>query len=95
LDANTGGVGVELGSHHLEVWQSLVNILTLGIVHQGVAFPVLWWMLDTRGNSNSDERMRLLETFAQWFPTAKVNYLCTEREFMGKLGCAISCSNLL
>ena len=25
------------------------NILTLGIVHQGVAFPVLWWMLGAIG----------------------------------------------
>jgi hypothetical protein len=60
------------------------NILTLGIVHQGVAFPVLWWMLDKRGNSNSDERMRLLETFAKRFPTARVNYLCADREFIGQ-----------
>jgi hypothetical protein len=24
------------------------NILTLGIVHEGVAFPVLWWILDKK-----------------------------------------------
>lgn len=60
------------------------NILTLGIVHQGVAFPVLWWLLDKKGNSNSDERMRLMETFAKRFPTARVNYLCADREFIGQ-----------
>ena len=60
------------------------NILTLGIVHQGVAFPVLWWMLDKRGNSNSDERMRLMETVTKRFPVAKVNYLCADREFIGQ-----------
>lgn len=60
------------------------NILTLGIVHEGVAFPVLWWLLDKKGNSNSDERMRLLETFAKRFPTARVNYLCADREFIGQ-----------
>ncbi|MBM0740138.1 IS4 family transposase (plasmid) [Phormidium sp. CLA17] len=60
------------------------NILTLGIVHEGVAFPVLWWLLDKRGNSNSDERMRLMETFAKRFPTARVNYLCADREFIGQ-----------
>lgn len=59
------------------------NILTLGIVHQGVAFPVLWWLLDKRGNSNRDERMRLMEVFVKRFPTAKVNYLCADREFIG------------
>lgn len=60
------------------------NILTLGIVHQGVAVPVLWWLLDKKGNSNSDERMRLIETFHKLFPSAVVNYLCADREFIGQ-----------
>lgn len=60
------------------------NILTLGIVHEGVAFPILWWLLDKQGNSNSDERMRLMEQFHQRFPTAQVNYLCADREFIGQ-----------
>ena len=60
------------------------NILTLGIVHEGVAFPVLWWMLDKKGTSNSDERMRLMETFSQMFPDAQVAYLCGDREFIGQ-----------
>lgn len=60
------------------------NILTLGIVHEGVAFPVLWWMLDKKGNSNSDERMRLVEQFCKLFPTAQVCYLCGDREFVGQ-----------
>jgi hypothetical protein len=33
------------------------NILMLGIVHNGVAYPIVWEMLDKKGNSNSDERM--------------------------------------
>jgi len=67
----------KFGSH----WH---NILTLGIVHEGVAFPVLWWILDKKGNSNSDERMRLMETFHKRFPQAQVNYLCADREFIGQ-----------
>ena len=31
----------------------------LGVVHEGVAFPLVWCLLDKRGNSNSDERMTL------------------------------------
>ena len=67
----------KLGAH----WY---NILTLGIVHQGVAFPVLWWLLDKKGNSNSDERIRLMETFHKQFPTAVVKYMCADREFLGQ-----------
>ncbi|BAZ37515.1 putative transposase [Calothrix sp. NIES-4101] len=53
-------------------------------MHEGVAFPVLWWLLDKRGNSNSDERIRLMETFHKRFPTAVVSYLCADREFVGQ-----------
>jgi len=60
------------------------NILTLGIVHEGVAFPGWWWMLDKKGNSNSDERMRLLEAFEKLFPNAEVRCLCGDREFVGQ-----------
>ncbi|XGV98788.1 MAG: IS4 family transposase [Leptolyngbya sp. BL-A-14] len=67
----------KFGSH----WH---NILTLGIVHEGVAFPVLWWLLDKQGNSHSDERMRFIETFHKRFPTAVVEYLCADREFIGQ-----------
>ncbi|MEY3298775.1 MAG: hypothetical protein RLZZ597_2035 [Cyanobacteriota bacterium] len=41
-----------LGSVHF-------NILMLGIVHEGVALPLFWTMLDKQGNS--DERIDLLE----------------------------------
>ncbi len=40
----------------------IFNILTLGIVHQGVAFPLLWWMLDKKGNSHTQERVDLLRS---------------------------------
>ncbi len=35
------------------------NILMLGVVDEGVAYPLLWEMLDKKGNSNSNERMDL------------------------------------
>ncbi len=33
------------------------NILILGIVHDGVAYPIVWEMLEKKGNSDSEERM--------------------------------------
>lgn len=64
------------------------NILMLGIVHEGVAFPVMWTMLDKRGNSTSDERMDLLERFEQVFPDADIHCLTGDREFIGKEWCS-------
>lgn len=60
------------------------NILTIGMVYEGVAFPVLWWMLKNKGNSDSDERMRLMETFYKLFPVAQVRCLCGDCEFVGQ-----------
>jgi hypothetical protein len=52
------------------------NILTVGIVHEGVAIPILWWMLSKKkGNSNSDERMRFIEEMLKIFPTALIRCL--------------------
>ena len=67
----------EFGSH-------CYNILSIGVVHQGVAFPLLWWMLGKKGNSNSDERMRFIEQLLKIFPDAQIRFLCADREFIGQ-----------
>lgn len=59
------------------------NILLLGVVHNGVAFPLFWWMLDKKGNSNTDERIDLLGEFFLVFPDVKVSGLTADREFLG------------
>jgi hypothetical protein len=61
-----------------------VNILMLGVVHNGVAIPLLWTMLDKKGNSDSNERMDLLDRFQEIFPEVQVAFLSTDREFVGK-----------
>lgn len=67
-------------------WQfgsKVFNILTLGVVYQGVAFPLLWWMLDKKGNSNTKERIELLEEFMELFGERRISYLSADREFLG------------
>lgn len=64
--------------------QTRFNILMLGVVHEGVAYPLLWEMLEKKGNSNSNERMDLLERFREIFPEPEVAYICGDREFVGK-----------
>lgn len=60
------------------------NILMLGIVHEGVAFPVAWTLLNKRGNSNRHERMELFNDFLERFRDRKIACLCADREFVGK-----------
>ena len=37
-----------------------INILTLDIIYEGMAFPIAFKMMDKRGNSNTEERMELV-----------------------------------
>jgi hypothetical protein len=64
--------------------QNRFNIFVLGVVHQGVAYPVVWTMLNKKGNSDSNERMDLLDRFREIFPDVEIAYLCGDREFIGK-----------
>jgi hypothetical protein len=36
------------------------NIFTLGIIYEGMAFPIVFKMMDKRGNSNTEDRMELV-----------------------------------
>ena len=68
-------------------WQfgeCIFNILMLGVVHEGVAFPLTWCLLDKRGNSNSDERRSLFNQFLERFGDREIACLTADREFVGK-----------
>ena len=64
--------------------QTVFNILVLGVVHEGVAFPLVWTMLDKRGNSDTLERMQLLSRYLEAFGNVQVAYLTADREFVGQ-----------
>ena len=60
-----------------------INILMLGVVHQGVAFPLFWHLLDKRGNSNTEERFDPLVEFLCVFAPEDIAFLTADREFIG------------
>ena len=60
-----------------------INILTLAIVYDGIAFPLLWIMLDKNGSSSTKERIDLLNKFIEIFGTNKIDCLLADREFIG------------
>lgn len=59
------------------------NVLMLGLVHQGVAYPLVWQMLDKKGNSDTEERLDLLDRFLTIFPEVNLAYLTADRELVG------------
>jgi len=67
-----------------EFGECTFNILMLGVVHQGIAFPLVWCLLDKRGNSNTGERMKMFQQFLQQFEGRQIAYLTADREFVGQ-----------
>jgi hypothetical protein len=61
-----------------------INFLVLGIACRGIALPVFWSVLDKAGNSNTAERIALMERFLAVFGTARIAVLLADREFIGE-----------
>lgn len=61
-----------------------INLLVLGIVHQGIAYPIIWFALDKAGNSSTEERIAILEIFLENFGKERLGNLVADREFVGK-----------
>jgi hypothetical protein len=61
-----------------------LNILVLGLAYKGVAIPVLWTILEKKGNSNTAERKAIVSEFIDLFGAGSILYLCADREFIGK-----------
>ena len=55
----------------------------LGVVYKGVAFPLLFTMLNKRGNSNSQERINLVNRFIRLFGKDVIKSIVADREFVG------------
>jgi hypothetical protein len=61
-----------------------INIFMLGVVYNGVAFPLLFTMLNKRGNSNSQERIDLVNRFIYLFGKENIDCIVADREFVGE-----------
>ena len=59
------------------------NILTLGVIYDGMAFPVVYTMMDKRGNSNTQERIDLVNRFKRIAGEDSIAHLMADREFVG------------
>lgn len=61
-----------------------INIFMLGIAYRNVAFPLMFMMLDKKGNSNSEERIALIERFIRLFGKDCIDCIMADREFVGE-----------
>jgi len=67
--------------------KSNINILTIGISWRGTAIPLVWMLLDKRGQSSQDERILLLEKLLDCLNKEqrhRIRYLLMDREFAAR-----------
>jgi len=64
--------------------QTPLNILMLSVVWKGVAFPLLWTVLEKKGCSDTRERIELLEKYLKLFGPDSLSFVTADREFIGR-----------
>lgn len=61
-----------------------LNVFMLSVVFKGVAFPLLWTVLEKKGCSNTKERIELLEKYLRLFGKDSLSFVAADREFIGQ-----------
>ena len=56
----------------------------LGISYKNVAFPLMFKMLDKRGNSSCVERIELIRKYIDYFGLESIDCILADREFVGE-----------
>jgi hypothetical protein len=75
---------ITLDRTHWQFGRLQINILLVGIVFQGVAFPLYWTMLPKKGNSNTQERIALMEQVVALLGKERIRAVVGDREFIGQ-----------
>ncbi|HAU2458168.1 TPA: IS4-like element ISLpn9 family transposase, partial [Legionella pneumophila] len=60
-----------------------INILMLSVVYKGIAIPLFWTLLAKGGNSDTRERIEIVQRFITKFGKSMIAGLLADREFVG------------
>lgn len=58
-----------------------INFLVLAVVFKHASIPIYWMLLPKKGNSNSQERIAMVNKFIRYQGAEKIAYLTADREF--------------
>lgn len=61
-----------------------LNVFMVSVVYKGVAFPLLWTVLEKKGCSDTRERRELLERYLKLFGQDSLDFVTADREFIGR-----------
>jgi hypothetical protein len=72
--------GLTMDRTNWKIGEANINILVIGIVYEGLAFPVLFQMMPKFGNSNYIERIAIMEKYNDLFGFGTIDYLVADRD---------------
>lgn len=61
-----------------------VNYLVLAAVTWRFRVPLMWTMIDGRGNSHTRDRIELMQRYLELFSVESIRFLLADREFVGR-----------
>lgn len=66
-----------------EFGKASINILMISVIWNGMGIPLIWTLLPSSGNSNTETRICLLDHLRETFPDVEIASLMGDREFIG------------
>jgi hypothetical protein len=61
-----------------------INFLFITVIYGKVSIPIVWMLLDKEGNSDTQERIDLVNQFLKIIPAKQIIAILGDREFIGK-----------
>ncbi|HVF26924.1 MAG TPA: IS4 family transposase [Pyrinomonadaceae bacterium] len=61
-----------------------LNVFMLSVVYKGLAFPLLWAVLEKKGCSDTRERIELVEKYLKLLGKDSLEFVTADREFIGR-----------
>jgi hypothetical protein len=61
-----------------------VNVLMIAVAYRGIAFPVVWSVLNREGSSSAEDGIALFKHFLQLARPENIRVVTGDREFIGK-----------
>lgn len=84
--ANQSWIALTIDRTNWKFGKTNINILMIGISYQGTAIPLIWMLLNKRGNSSQKERIELLDSLLFHLnqkQITQIRCLLADREFIG------------
>lgn len=81
--AGTKQLTVQVDRTNWDFGKHRINFLVMSVTVGKLAVPIVWEQLPKKGNSNTKERLHLLQRFLTIVPASRIRVLLADREFIG------------